>query len=177
MFYSPDKNWGVAATQDIEAGSLITAYAGEIKETDPSDQNNLFYYGLEFDDIDTGTGFEAIKKANIGRFINSAHKDDCLSTFSQPNAIAINIVSTMFELAVIGIFAYRKIYKGEEITLYYGRNYNLEKTCSCNRCILDRQIFEKVLSEIKNPENIQNKDPENKNQRRRKRQTKASSKI
>ena len=177
MFYSPDKNWGVAATQDIEAGSLITTYAGEIKETDPSNRNNLFYYALEFDDIDTGTGFEAIKKANIGRFINFSHRDDCFSTFSQPNARAINIVSTIFELAVIGIFAYRKIYKGEEITLDYGPHYQLEKTCSCNRCILDRQIFEKVLSEIKNPENIKIKDPENKNQKKRKRQTKASSKI
>ncbi|OHT03464.1 hypothetical protein TRFO_06720 [Tritrichomonas foetus] len=192
MFYSPDKDWGVVATKDIEPGSLITTYAGEFRDDNENrntaDQNsnankdlnennngnsmhdeddNLYYFALEYDDYTTNKGYHALKKCNIGRFINQSHATQD-SQFSQPNAGALNVVSHYLMFGIIAIFSQRKIYRGEEITLTYGEYYQMERSCACNTCLLKQNSLKNVLSFIENPQLHKTKSKE-KNHKGRKR--------
>ena len=143
LFYSPDKGWGVAATDTIEPGQLICLYAGKLT-TDEVEEHS-FYFGLEFGDYTCNIGYDASHHCNIGRFINASDRlmD---SRFFQPNAQAINIVSEVFQNAVIGIFAARRIYRGEEVNIEYGDFYDWETTpCACNVCLREKDKMKKLM--------------------------------
>lgn len=157
LFYSPDKGWGVVATEDIEAGTLITTYAGEKRMAGESKEygNNdaVYYFAVEFGDQGDILEYHALSKCNIGRFINQTHETpaETETTFSQPNAVAINIFSSLIENVVIGIFSKRKIYKGEEISIFYGEHYSMTKMCACNVCLRNEKKFKEVIGDIDNP--------------------------
>ena len=152
LFYSPDKDWGVVATEDIEPGMLITTYAGELKSDEDVDEanDNVYFFSLEFGDIYTSLGYHALHKCNIGRFINQTHESPSESetTFSQPNATARKIMSTVIEKTIIGIFSLRKIYKGEEINISYGEHYQMQRSCAGNSCLSDINENKEVLLNI-----------------------------
>ncbi|OHT14383.1 hypothetical protein TRFO_15318 [Tritrichomonas foetus] len=165
MFYSPDKNWGVVATKDIEPGVFITAYAGEIKPDDNNskgekddNRDNLFRYSIQYCDWSPDVEIHAQKKCNIGRFINQSHSKPIVHgflhsdnlLFSQPDSSAIPVVSNNLEVPIVGIFSNRKIYRGEEITLDYGNFYHMEKYCACNSCLRKNNQLRHILEDIKN---------------------------
>ncbi|KAK8895395.1 hypothetical protein M9Y10_023858 [Tritrichomonas musculus] len=157
LFYSPDKGWGVVATEDIEPGTLITTYAGETRTAGQSREfgNNdaVYYFAVEFGDQGDILEYHALHKCNIGRFINQTHETptETETPFTQPNAIAINIFSSLIENCIIGIFSKRKIYKGEEISIFYGDHYNMTKKCACNICLRNTKKYKEVLNDIDNP--------------------------
>ncbi|KAH0785852.1 histone-lysine N-methyltransferase EHMT1-like [Histomonas meleagridis] len=141
LFFSPGKGWGVYATEDIEIGTLITTYAGKLVAD--KDSNPEYYFAIEFNDYTAQNGYDATYDCNIGRFINQSHElKDGDKRFSQPNTYAIYILSTLLETAQIGIFALRKIYRGEELTLFYGENFKMDNKCNCNACIIKRKMQE-----------------------------------
>lgn len=153
LFYSPDKNWGVVATEDIEPGSLITVYAGEHKSDEfiIDDKWHVYQWALEFGDNDTKYNIHALRKCNIGRFINQScnSPSDSESPFKQPNAVAKKISSPFIEMCSIGYFSTRKIFKGEEINIFYGEHYKMTKSCACNICMSDVDKYKKMLSDFK----------------------------
>jgi hypothetical protein len=138
LFYDPDKQWSVAATDTIEAGELIAVYAGKLV-SDRDDRDDRYYFSVEFGDSGSGMGYDAAEQCNISRFINMSHADST-HPFEQPNARALNIVWKTVATAVIGIFSRRKIYRGEEITMYYGDNYRAIAQCACNVCTRARRV-------------------------------------
>ena len=134
LFFVPEKGWGVIATDDIEMGTLITTYTGEIKNDSDVTDNTEFIFGVEFDDFQRNS-IDALKKGNMGRFINQSHRsNNRRSKFFQPNTFSLNIISNIAATTEVGIFAARKIYRGEELTLYYGEHFQLDK-CKCNICL------------------------------------------
>lgn len=154
LFFQPDKGWGVVALNDIEAGQLITIYMGHydtIVEGVENAGHGLFFFELEFgSEWRANIGIDAQNECNIGRFINhSEYTEDPSETFSQPNAMAINMIHQACSNARIGIFARRKIYKGEEITLNYGCNYRMERACACNLCLRNRQNMKAVMDNLR----------------------------
>lgn len=134
LFFVPGKGWGVVATDDIEMGTLITTYTGDIKMDSDLCESTEFIFGVEFDDFQR-CSIDAYRKGNMGRFINQSHKShDRKSKFFQPNTFSLNIISNIPATTEVGIFAARKIYCGEELTLYYGEHFQLQK-CKCNVCL------------------------------------------
>jgi SET domain-containing protein len=77
--------------------------------------------------------YDAAEQCNISRFINMSHADSS-HPFEQPNTQALNIVSQMVATTVICIFLRRRIYRGEEITIYiyYGDNSRDIAQCACD---------------------------------------------
>jgi hypothetical protein len=140
LFYDPDKQWGVVATDTIEAGELIAVYAGElVSDTDGrKGKEDKYYFAVEFGDAGSDMGYDAAEKCNIARFINMSHGDST-SPFEQPNARALNIVWKTVATTIIGIFSRRRIFKGEEVTIYYGDDYRGVSCCACNGCIRDKR--------------------------------------
>jgi hypothetical protein len=141
LFYDPDKQWGVAATDTIEAGELITVYSGKLV-SDREGRREIedkYYFAVEFGDSGSDMGYDAAEECNIARFINMSHADST-HPFEQPNARALNIVWKTVATAIIGIFSRRKIYKGEEITIYYGDDYRDVGDCACNGCTRDQHV-------------------------------------
>jgi hypothetical protein len=137
LFFDPQKGWGVVATDTIEAGQLIAIYAGNFtRDKGMSGSKARYYFAIEFGDLANDAGYDARKYCNIARFINNSHKDES-EKFEQPNARTLNIISTICELAILGIFARRRIFRGEEVCIYYGEHYGLDQ-CACNACLRGR---------------------------------------
>jgi hypothetical protein len=72
----------------------------------------------------------------MARFVNVSHADSN-HPIEQPNARGLNVVWKTVATAVIGICSRRKIYKGEEITIYY-RDV---RDCARNGCARDRRVM------------------------------------
>lgn len=139
MFYSPEKDWCVCATNDIEAGTLITVYTGRlILEKDV--KNREFFFAVEYDDDATQYGYDARENCNIGRFINQACVEDTEegNPFSQPNTVPLNVFTKFHQTTQIGYFAKRKIFAGEELTVSYGNYYKMDRECMCTKCLREK---------------------------------------
>ena len=121
--YFKNKRWGVVANEEIEAGQFITEYTGQrIDNVNGTDSKYLF--DLDFTFTSNNTQIDAKNAANIARFFNNS----CEGT---ANAKAFKVITSLMNSMKIGYFATRRIHKGEEITILYGKEFGLE-TCYCN---------------------------------------------
>jgi SET domain-containing protein len=136
LFFSPSKAWGVAATEVIEVGTMISFYGGKLEEdVQLSGIDRNFYFAVEFGDLMTEMGFNATRICNVARFVNGVCNTKGIDhRFGEPNLIALNVVSTTCATAKIGFFARRKIYPGEELVIFYGEKYVMPG-CKCNSCL------------------------------------------
>ncbi|GME80040.1 unnamed protein product [Ambrosiozyma monospora] len=127
IFKTKMKGFGMRANEDIPAHTFIVEYKGEVvdnKEYDLrrdqyADEGIKHFYFMQIQENEI---IDATKKASIGRFCN--HSCD-------PNAyIEKWVVKKRFRM---GIFAKRKILKGEEITFDYNVDrYGAEpQKCYC----------------------------------------------
>ncbi|KAH3662381.1 hypothetical protein OGAPHI_005633 [Ogataea philodendri] len=127
IFKTQHKGFGMRADKDIPAQTFIVEYKGEIVDNELYKENKEKYSneGIKhfyFMMIQDNEIIDATKKASIGRFCN--HSCD-------PNAFVEKwVVNKRFRM---GIFAKRKILKGEEITFDYNVDrYGAEpQKCYC----------------------------------------------
>lgn len=118
---------GLVSLKDIQKGTWIGGYAGELKPEKPKDTE----YWMEYmPDHKTNLFVDASEWANMMRFVNHS---------CEPNCRVIYVAKTdqgTFEVPDPGIFAIKKISKDEQITLDYGDNFWKEKMseglyCNC----------------------------------------------
>jgi hypothetical protein len=137
LFFSELKGWGVVATEDIEAGTMVSIYGGEYIMDSEGNESSDYYFALEFGDLMTEGGFDASRFCNIARFVNGVctNSGDGTDRFEEPNIMPLNVVATMCDTATIGLFSRRKVYRGEEMLIYYGPFYEGIADCKCNECL------------------------------------------
>jgi uncharacterized protein len=112
--------YGLFADQDIQAGSLIGSYSGELQER-PScpHRPNYYCFGYGFGSFKTPFQINAENKGGLARFINHSE---------QPNLETIPVL--IGGLLHITFFALEPILKGAQLTIHYGNDYWLRQGIS-----------------------------------------------
>lgn len=130
IFKTPKKGWGVKTLKDIERGTLVSEYSGEIITKQEFDRRSLAEdytsKGMTyFFQIDHQLTIDGTKVGNEARFFNhSCHPN--MGVFH----VMVDINVTYHRLA---FFANSRIEAGDELTFEYqlkGQNY-AGKTCEC----------------------------------------------
>lgn len=103
--------YGVFAGEEIVPGTIVGFYAGEVIKNGARAPNN-YLFGYRTSECLTDFTIDAEKKGNITRFINHAHI---------PNIVVIPVMIGGLLHWFFSVF--RKIEKGEQLTIHYGKSY------------------------------------------------------
>uniref|UniRef100_A0A914EH89 SET domain-containing protein n=1 Tax=Acrobeloides nanus TaxID=290746 RepID=A0A914EH89_9BILA len=124
IFYvNPKKGFGVRTLQPVKANQFVMEYTGDLA-LDEAHLNYDYGFSVDLDDIDYVVQTEL--HCNAARFIN--HSCDC-------NLYSAKVVWDTLRIPHICFYARRDIYKGEELTIDYGKPFwdvkLREFTCEC----------------------------------------------
>lgn len=130
------KGLGLFTSSEIEKGSFICQYAGEITSEEEArhryniylqnnDLNYIFCIKEKFGNKVLKTFIDATIYANIGRYINHSCDANC-----DLYIIRINNMTP-----ILAIFANMDIPKGTEITYDYGNNTSIEMNSKRKKCL------------------------------------------
>ncbi|KAI8924972.1 histone methyltransferase, partial [Entophlyctis helioformis] len=123
-------DWGLFASEHIDASDLVTEYIGEIIRQKVADSREKAYEASGIGSsylfrIDEDTIIDATKKGNLARFINHACDPNC-------SAKVISVDGTKR----IVIYANREIDEGEELTYDYKFPIEEDKIpCLCGSAV------------------------------------------
>lgn len=142
VFITPDKGWGVKTKSNIDSGSFIIQYVGDVisereykHRLETQYSNDLHHYAIY---LEAGFLIDARNMGNESRFFNHS---------CQPNCIVQKWV--VKNLPCVAIFAVRNISAGEELTIDYNfHSYNdfEEKACKCYSNNCTGSIGKKVIN-------------------------------
>uniref|UniRef100_A0A336ML71 CSON003379 protein n=1 Tax=Culicoides sonorensis TaxID=179676 RepID=A0A336ML71_CULSO len=122
-----NKGWGLFADQNIQAGTFIIEYIGEVINRAEMDrrmelaelkkENNYYFM-----DLGSGQVIDAGQKGNLARFINHSCMPNCVTEMWQ-----------IGKTRRIGIFAMEDIKKGDELSFDYQLQCkgDAKKECKC----------------------------------------------
>ena len=120
------KGWGLFAAADIESGSFVVEYMGEVvdqkrylrRKKEYGAERHTYFMLLNASPVEM---IDASRKSSMGRFLNHSCQPSCETTRYK------SLGET-----VVGVFAMRDIKKGEELTIDYQMYDGAEgKECSC----------------------------------------------
>jgi hypothetical protein len=126
MYAGKKKGWGLFATADIEAGSFVVEYMGEVidqkrylkRKKEYAGERHTYFMLLNSNPQEM---IDASRKSSMGRFLNHSCQPSCETCRYR------SLGET-----VVGIFAIKDIKKGEELTIDYQMYDGAEgKECYC----------------------------------------------
>ncbi|CAM0908295.1 unnamed protein product [Alopecurus aequalis] len=112
-FHSGKKGYGLRLKEDVSEGRFLIEYVGEVLDITAYESRQSYYASkgqkhFYFMALNGGEVIDACTKGNLGRFINHSCSPNCRTEKWMVNGEVC-----------IGIFAMRKIKKGEELTFDY----------------------------------------------------------
>ncbi|KAK8801209.1 hypothetical protein WA171_004356 [Blastocystis sp. BT1] len=130
-----DKGYGLFATVDIPAGSVVVEYVGEVirhkeanKRLEASDMVYILEIREQYTNMTIRTCIDATNFGNESRFINHACESNCGILLVRKGSIIPHVF----------FIAKRLIKKGEEITIHYGGvsipSKRVPCRCGCSSC-------------------------------------------
>ncbi|KAL3105317.1 hypothetical protein niasHT_029776 [Heterodera trifolii] len=130
-FKDPEIGWALQTLEDIDAGTPLFEYAGILdncKSVGTIAENDD--YILAFKHNGHRYQLDAFRKGNMARFVNHSCQPNCCALLTTTTTSTDDANSDQKEVPSVLVYALRRIFAGEELTMDYGERWWIAKADS-----------------------------------------------
>ncbi|KAL3094561.1 hypothetical protein niasHS_005231 [Heterodera schachtii] len=159
--YNEKTHFSLYAAESISRGEMIGEYLGEVSLEDES-ENFDYTFSVPIDKYNSGFDEKDFALVDASRRGNhTAIANHSCSPSAEPVYYYVQDADAELMHPTIGIFAKRKIYPGEEITIHYGMDYWAKRHqnglhCECGSKLCFEKLGSKAFEEDCNESNDKN---------------------